>query len=130
MELLRCSFAHGELPGPLRRSARSVLESRCPADRVEDAVVVISELVQNVTQHTAGGGDLVLREENAAIVIEVRDGDPAPPRPQPPDGHRPGGRGLLLVAGMTRRWGVRPDARGKVVWAEIAVAADPPAAAA
>ena len=123
MELLRCSFGPDTPAGPLRRSARSVLARWCPPDCVEDAVLVISELVQNVTQHTGGGGDLVLHGDPGRIVIEVHDADPTPPRPQPPDGRRLGGRGLLLVAGMAEEWGVRPAPGGKVVWARFAVPA-------
>ncbi|MGW1028007.1 hypothetical protein ACWD4J_30705 [Streptomyces sp. NPDC002577] len=29
-----------------------------------------------------------------------------------------GGRGLLLVAQLTKRWGTRHTARGRTIWAE------------
>ncbi len=125
MELLQHSFEHDELAGPLRRQARVVLEPLYPPDCVEDALLIISELVQNVIQHTTGGGNLALRHDNDRLVIEVRDGDPAPPQQKPPDQRRTGGRGLLLVAGIACTWGTQPELDGKVVWAEIAVSANP-----
>jgi anti-sigma regulatory factor (Ser/Thr protein kinase) len=121
METLRLSFRHGEPGGPLRRRVQAALEPWCPADVVADVLVVVSELVQNVTQHTSDGGDFRLRRTGDAVVIEVADRSGTLPRRQPPDGRREGGRGLLIVAGVARAWGVRPEKLGKVVWAEIDV---------
>ena len=119
MELLQRSFEHGEPAGPLRRHASDVLASWCSADCVDDVLVVISELVQNVTQHTGGGGELMLRRTGGIVDIEVRDGDAALPRPKSPDERRIGGRGLLVVAGVAQDWGVRREGTGKVVWARV-----------
>jgi hypothetical protein len=59
-----------------------------------------------------------------AILIEVTDADPRPPRLRRTDPAKPGGRGMLLIAAAARRWGTRPAAwaghKGKVVWAELA----------
>ena len=119
VDLLQRSFEHGEPAGPLRRDAGAVLESCCSADCVDDVLVVISELVQSVTQHTAGGGELVLRRTGEVVEVEVRDGDAALPRPKSPDERRIGGRGLLVVAGVAQDWGARREGRGKVVWARV-----------
>lgn len=123
MELLQHSFEHDELAGPLRQQARTILEPLYPPDCAEDTLLIISELVQNVIQHTTGGGTLALQRDDGRIVIEVRDGDAALPRQKSPDHRRTGGRGLVLVAGIARTWGTRPEPDGKVVWAEIAVSA-------
>jgi anti-sigma regulatory factor (Ser/Thr protein kinase) len=120
VELLRLAFGNDEPASPVRRKARAVLDDFPSADAVDDVLVVISELVENVTRHTRGGGELRLRREDEVIVVEVHDGDATEPRLLPPDDRRIGGRGLLVVAGMARRWGVRPDGTGKTVWAEIA----------
>jgi anti-sigma regulatory factor (Ser/Thr protein kinase) len=119
VEILRLAFANDEAAAPVRRQAREVLDDFPSADTVDDVLVVISELVENVTRHTHGGGELRLTREGAMIIIEVRDGDATQPRLLPPDDRRIGGRGLLVVAGMARRWGVRAEATGKTVWAEI-----------
>ncbi|MEV6847746.1 ATP-binding protein [Actinoplanes sp. NPDC051411] len=124
MELLRLAFANDEPAAPVRRKAQAVLAGSAilagsAADVVDDVLVVISELVENVTRHTRGGGELRLAREDEVIVVEVRDGDATEPRLLPPDDRRIGGRGLLVVAGMARRWGVRREETGKTVWAEI-----------
>jgi hypothetical protein len=58
----------------------------------------------------ANGGDLL---------IEVWDGSPEPPAPiTEPNGE--GGRGLAIVAALSKSWGYYPDRRsGKVVWAYL-----------
>ena len=121
MHTLRMLFAHGEPAGPLRRGVDDLLRPGCSREQIEDVLVVVSELVQNVTQHTAGGGELVLHAKSNRVVIEVHDGDLALPRPQAPDDRRPGGRGLLLVAGLTSNWGAVTTPKGKMVWAEVAL---------
>ncbi|MCO8277632.1 ATP-binding protein [Actinoplanes sp. TRM 88003] len=128
--MTRWSFTHGEPAGPLRRCAHAALAPRLTSDDLDDAMVVISELVQNVTQHTSGGGELVLITDDSGITIEVRDHSPVLPEVQPPDAHRLGGRGLLLVAGITSAWGVRPGTSGKAVWARLTMPAREPAGAA
>jgi hypothetical protein len=37
-----------------------------------------------------------------------------------------GGRGLLLVAQLTRRWGTRHSREGKTIWCEQPLAEDHP----
>ncbi len=58
----------------------------------------------------------------ASIVIEVWDDDPAAPRPHDVTGEQESGRGLVIVARLSTRWGWFPIPRGhKVVWAELAL---------
>ncbi|MFD0328096.1 ATP-binding protein [Streptacidiphilus monticola] len=38
----------------------------------------------------------------------------------PPDPLSPGGRGLAIVAGLAKEWGVRPEEHGKSVWFTLA----------
>ena len=120
MEIMRWAFTHGEPAGPMRHYAQAALRPWLTFDDLDDAMVVISELVQNVSQHTVGGGELVVVVEPSAITIEVRDHSSVLPQVQAPDPQRLGGRGLLLVAGVTRSWGAAPTSRGKVVWARLA----------
>lgn len=117
--ILRLPFTHGDPAGPLRRETRAALRHRCPAEAVEDAVLVISELVQNVSQHTRGDGVLAITGDDRGITVEVTDEGSGVPRIQPPDDHRIGGRGLLLVAGICSDWGTVRHRNGKTVWARI-----------
>ena len=91
----------------------------------DDVLLVVTELVANVIQHTDGDGDLLLTVRADVILIEVADSNPRPPTLVDLDVRRLDGRGLLLVASVARRWGSRPESwrghPGKVVWAEIAV---------
>jgi hypothetical protein len=49
-------------------------------------------------------------------MIEVSDSAPFLPRRLRPDPYDEHGRGLLLVARVAARWGVRPTPAGKAVW--------------
>lgn len=63
---------------------------------------------------------LRVRLDNQAVIVEVWDGDPTPPVVQEQNTHAEHGRGLLLVADLSERWGCYwPPAGGKIVWAEI-----------
>jgi two-component sensor histidine kinase len=124
MNVLHMPFEHGEPAGPLRSRVSTALAPWHPADYVEDVLLVVSELVQNVTQHTAGGGTLSVSWDDDSIIVEVRDEDRVLPHLQPPDAHRLGGRGLLLVSGIATNWGTAAHDSGKTVWAEVAVPAE------
>ncbi|MBX6390266.1 MAG: ATP-binding protein, partial [Frankia sp.] len=61
------------------------------------------------------------------LIIEVLDDNPRPPVRRAPDIDEEGGRGLLLVEALSRRWGHRAVRRrngtvGKVVWCEVEIA--------
>jgi hypothetical protein len=74
---------------------------------------------------------LRLSSDGSRALVEVWDADSRPPQPRPlevdgvPDLVAESGRGLLLVAALSTRWGWYPDRQcgGKVVWAELLKAA-------
>jgi two-component sensor histidine kinase len=88
-------------------------------DPLGDVLLVVTELVENVAQHTTGGGLLRLSLRPRLVVIQVSDTSSALPEVQPPDPTRFSGRGLLIVTTLARAWGTRLLPRGKVVWAEL-----------
>jgi anti-sigma regulatory factor (Ser/Thr protein kinase) len=106
------------------RDARRALE-RLAADRddrVREAVLVAtSELVTNVVRHTNVGGTLRVWDSmpDAPLRVEVEDEDPRIPVVLTPRDGVPGGRGLIIVGGLSSGWGVQPTATGKIVWAEF-----------
>ncbi|WP_433828506.1 ATP-binding protein [Actinoplanes sp. CA-015351] len=115
-------FEHGTSAAPARQWAHQILlEWQLPALLIEDALLVITELVQNVAQHTGDGGRLTLTRDQGIVVIEVTDFCPDLPQIRPPDPRRPGGRGLPIVAALSHDWGIRPApaSAGKTVWALI-----------
>lgn len=112
-------FSHGADYAALRSRARQTLDQWQDPDMVDDALLVITELVENVVQHTDDGGELVIQRHDDIVRIEVSDTSPDVPRAYGPDPRRIGGRGLLLVSAITREWGTRRHDRGKVVWADL-----------
>jgi anti-sigma regulatory factor (Ser/Thr protein kinase) len=124
LEILRIGFRNGDPASPLRQAAYAALHriGNATGEAIEDALLVVSELVQNVSQHTGSDGVLTVDLVSGDALIEVTDADPTPPRLLRPDGQRIGGRGLLLVAGIADAWGVRSRADGKTVWARMPLA--------
>jgi serine phosphatase RsbU (regulator of sigma subunit)/anti-sigma regulatory factor (Ser/Thr protein kinase) len=88
---------------------------------VDAMKLIVSELVTNAVRH--GTGPIRLRLiQHEVLTVEVTDADfcsPGPCNSRIVDEH---GRGLFLVAQLSRRWGTRPARDGKVVWAEADLA--------
>ena len=86
---------------------------------VDDAHLVVSELVTNALLH--GGGRAVVRVLPAGdgVRAEVADGTRLPPVIGPQSDRAMTGRGLRLVRALADRWGVDVRGQGKVVWAEL-----------
>lgn len=106
--------------GDLRRSVRQAL-SHLDTDCVEDAELLVTELVSNAYDHGRPPISLRLCQlPNSSLHIDVEDGDRThlpQLRASWPDGER--GRGLVLVDQLSRGWGFNVTARSKVVWAEM-----------
>ncbi|MFC9926221.1 ATP-binding protein [Streptomyces sp. NPDC127190] len=92
---------------------------------VQDAQLVVSELVTNAAQHAPGpcalGLDLL--PGGGALRITVTDTSPEPPRRRPPDPGRVGGHGLHLVFRLAVDVRVIRLVRGKRVAAIVPLAA-------
>ena len=103
---------------------------------VKTAALVVSELVSNAVQASAGltgsrfaglwtpGTPPVrmwLSADDHRVVIQVWDGSDRPPVPQPVDPEADSGRGLLLVGALSAEWGCYTPEKssGKVVWAVV-----------
>ncbi|WP_249416233.1 ATP-binding protein [Streptomyces sp. TS71-3] len=100
------------------------------SDASDAVAVVVAELCANAVLHGRVPGrdfELKLSHDRAAGVVRVEVSDTHPGRPEePPQAVAPaeGGRGLLVVAALARRWGVRERVGpGKTVWAECATEA-------
>ncbi|HVM26626.1 MAG TPA: ATP-binding protein [Mycobacteriales bacterium] len=105
---------------------RFAQQSGCTAHALElldDALLLISELVTNSVRH--GGPPIVLAIEcdGEGLHVRVRDGAPNPPVPRTSGPDAEGGRGLTLVELLSDTWGVEPVADehgpGKEVWFEL-----------
>ncbi|MBL1083958.1 SpoIIE family protein phosphatase [Streptomyces actinomycinicus] len=79
---------------------------------------LVGEMVSNAIRHGDGPSRLRLIQHRA-LTCEVSDASTGQPRPRHPGTLDEHGRGLYLVARLSRRWGSRSAADGKVVWAEL-----------
>ncbi|WP_443068692.1 SpoIIE family protein phosphatase [Streptomyces sp. NBC_01361] len=79
--------------------------------------LVVSELVTNAIRY--GRPPVRLRLiHNDGLICEVSDGSSTAPHMRRARIFDEGGRGLLLVAQLTQRWGTRHSSLGKTIWAE------------
>jgi anti-sigma regulatory factor (Ser/Thr protein kinase) len=94
-----------------------------PAELMHNTLVLVSELVSNAVRHGSAPIALHLLAEPQLLRVEVHDaglGVPLPTRP-PAIETDIGGRGLLLVAALSSRWGVTDlvTPPGKATWFEM-----------
>ncbi|WP_369373290.1 ATP-binding protein [Streptomyces sp. cg36] len=98
-------------------------------ERVEDVLLLVSEVVTNACLHTGGPEELVLRHRAGVLRAEVRDPSPVVPARRPRAPSLPGGHGLMVLDRLAERWGSVPEGTGKVVWLEVSLPSGPPGGA-
>lgn len=113
------------------RSARARLtgdlsRARVPRRSVEDARIVLSELVGNSVRHArplASGRILVSWSvESDTVIVSVTDGGSASaPRVAHSADDALGGRGMAIVESLAQRWFVQRGAGSSTVTAEISL---------
>jgi anti-sigma regulatory factor (Ser/Thr protein kinase) len=108
----------------VRRLARTALqETGVPEHPALD--LVVSELAANAVRHANTRYRVAIEIVEDAVVVQVHDESPALPQKRTPHPAEGGGRGLLIVESLARRWGVEPASeRGKTVWAELPLAVE------
>jgi PAS domain S-box-containing protein len=109
-------------PDPERvAAARQAATEQLTAWGLDEAAfvteLVVSELVTNAIRYGAPPVQLRLIRDRT-LICEVSDGSSTSPHLRRAHAFDEGGRGLLLVAQLTRRWGSRQTDRGKTIWAE------------
>lgn len=107
-----------------RRFVRHALHMWNADGEVDDAVIVVSELVTNAIAHAHTGCELRISHdggsEGAVLRVEVNDRGAQIPDVQTLTETREHGRGLHIVAALTKAWGVDTEPDGsKTVWAEL-----------
>jgi serine/threonine-protein kinase RsbW len=103
----------------------------CLPSVVDDVETVLGELAGNAVRHTASGGPggtfsaevwQEMYEGRMLVSVAVHDqGSAGCPVKREVSDSAEGGRGLLVVAGLARRWGYASSGAGwgRVVWAEL-----------
>ncbi|WP_431043148.1 ATP-binding protein [Streptomyces sp. P1-3] len=117
--------------GQARRRMRGDLRrTGVPDSVIDDAVLILSELLSNACRHgrplaAESNGHGAVRaawrvDERARLTVEVTDGGgPTRPIPATPSVTARGGRGLNIISALSLDWGVR-DGTGEVtVWAVL-----------
>lgn len=119
--LVRMDLTTGTPPLALLRDRIDTLLPERGVDLVSDLQLVATELVTNAYVHGRPPIEFTLSNpgSDGLVRIEVTDCGPAMPKVRHPDLYTPHGRGLLLVAAYSVRWGVVADHSGKTVWAEL-----------
>ncbi|MGW3086874.1 SpoIIE family protein phosphatase [Streptomyces sp. NPDC001108] len=84
--------------------------------------LIVSELVTNAVRHATGPIRLRLLRQSV-LTCEVSDTSSTSPRLRHARTTDEGGRGLFLVAQLTRRWGTRYTPDGKIIWTEQEISA-------
>ncbi|MEV7600514.1 ATP-binding protein [Kitasatospora sp. NPDC089797] len=91
-------------------------------DAVFNAELALLELISNAWSHGATPSPVIVLTLHPRT-LHVSVSDECDALPQPRTTTHPSlaenGRGLQLVEGLTDRWGVDPQLRGKSVWYEL-----------
>ncbi|MER5431837.1 SpoIIE family protein phosphatase [Streptomyces sp. NPDC002588] len=104
--------------------ARGLVATQLGAWHLEEACfvteLVVSELVTNAIRYADAPIQLRLIRDRH-LICEVSDASSTAPHLRRARTYDEGGRGLLLVAQLTRSWGTRHIGDGKTIWAELAL---------
>lgn len=105
-----------------RRFTEQLLTSwQLPADQIDTAALVVSELATNAARHSEDAIEIGVSCTDQLLRLDVGDTShrmPVGPAPDV-DEEATSGRGLILVESLAARWGVDSDGLSKVVWAEF-----------
>ena len=122
--VLMLPFASSSVGVARRRLVSDLIEAGIYGSTVSDAALVVSELLSNALRHATPlpGSSLRVawRLDSDSVRVSVSDGGGAtrPELGEPTQGAT-GGRGLRIVARLSRRWGTGHDEDGVTVWAEV-----------
>jgi hypothetical protein len=94
---------------------------------VDDAVLLVDELVLNVLEHVAHGAPLIdITMVDHVVRVDVSDPEPDFNDEDDRDDRALPRMGLRIVDTVASRWGVLPSPSGKSVWFEFDLVPDSP----
>ncbi|MFB0620138.1 SpoIIE family protein phosphatase [Streptomyces sp. AGS-58] len=107
------------LVAPVRKQVVGQLAAWSLSEASFAAELVVSELVTNAIRYGSHPIRLRLIHDATTLICEVSDTSHTAPHLRRAKTLDEGGRGLLLVAQLTQRWGSRHTTEGKTIWAEL-----------
>ncbi|WP_129305201.1 SpoIIE family protein phosphatase [Streptomyces sp. L2] len=107
------------LVAPIRKQVVDQLDRWSLSAAGFTAELVVSELVTNAIRYGSHPIRLRLIHDATTLICEVSDTSHTAPHLRRAKTWDEGGRGLLLVAQLTQRWGSRHTTDGKTIWAEL-----------
>lgn len=111
---------------PAARGSLDALRGRLSESALDDARLMVSELVTNSLRHAGRSNriiELLADIEGSTLKVQVRDqGKGFRPQPRTLDASADSGWGLFLVAELADRWGATADG-ATCVWFELALEA-------
>ena len=107
----------------LRESMGKVTAAWDP-DVVDDAMLLMSEIVTNALLHAGTAIEVSVHCTDDRLRVEVVDGSSTHPILREHPTLAGTGRGLWLLDELATRWGIDPEATGKVVWFELSATPD------
>jgi anti-sigma regulatory factor (Ser/Thr protein kinase) len=108
-----------------RRLVAEACNEAATPDELNSALLIATELVTNAVRHSGmGEGDTLMLVVDLSLgraIISVRDRGPgfSPSGLEPPSTDAGNGWGLRVVEALSTAWGVRREAEGFSVWAEV-----------
>lgn len=105
------------------REARAMVRETArglPRAVVEDAELLVSEVMSNAVQHGGPEVRLSLATSDVSLLVMVYDSGGGVPVVRNTGPEVPSGRGLRMVQHVAADWGVEPaDGGGKTVWFRV-----------
>ena len=129
--VLMLPFAASSVGAARRRLVSDMIAAGICDSAVCDVALVFSELLSNALRHAdpLPGGNIRVawRLDGDCVQVSVRDGggETRPELGEPTPGAT-GGRGLRIVAKLSRGWGTSHRDGGSTVWAQVPISRGPP----
>lgn len=118
---LRVPHAFISVPRTRRALVEDLRSRDVPPEVVDEAEIVVSELLGNAIRHAAALADGTVRVhwqvKGGVVELDVTDGGGRTiPKPVQPAMYATSGRGLRVVRSLAHEWGVMDEERGRTVW--------------
>ena len=108
----------GSSPASARVLLRRSLLAAGLVHLVDDALLLVTELVTNAVIHAGTSIELRIGTDAGGMRVEVLDASPgsSPVVRDAPEAAREGGRGMFLLDALAQEWGTTHSRTGKSVW--------------